>query len=143
MLMNDLAGGGVFAELIVLSDPIALTEFHSEIRTFGEHFGTQQDQSICVISRFPIQDEDGRQITTLTLSRPELVDGTWKIRLLETHHYWSWLAINTGSNKLKGSFHATGYGGPRNADVQISRIGAPDIRRCIDAESEVIPPEYY
>ncbi len=114
----------VLAELIVLPNPIELTAFHPETWIFGTHFGTQPDQSICVITRFPVQDEDGRQLTSLTLSRPELVDGMWKIRLLENHHYWSWLAINTGSNELKGSFHATGYGGPTYADVQISRIGA-------------------
>ena len=132
---------GPFAELIVSPGPLDLALFHPETANWANGLVPEEAPSICVVERY-LDEDGGNPTTNLSFGNAESARNGWKIRLLETHHFWSWLALRERDGVLTGTVKQKGWGGPHSVALRIERVSEPDPSRCVRAALEVIPSEY-
>jgi hypothetical protein len=129
------AQGSPAAEIVVTNYPLRVwLRFPSETTRYAGHVSRRPNT--CVVERF-VDDVHG-VTTNLSLARPEAQEGGWKIRLLETHHFWSWYSLKVVGSSLEGTAHQEGWGGPHSTPLTITRVSDPNLARCLQGAAEML-----
>ena len=127
---------GPSTELIVSDTPLDLSPFSSEAMWYAQEF-SDAPPTVCVVQRFA--EDDAGSLTSLSFDRPAATSNGWKIRTLETHHFWSWLVVAVRDDQISGVAEQKGWGGPHTTTIRGSRVSDPDPERCVRAGTEIVP----
>ena len=130
-----------YTELVITTGALELSTFHPETANFADGLASEIEPTACVVERF--LEEDGEFTTSLYFATPEQVGRRWEIRLLETHHFWSWLQLELREGSLIGTVEQRGWGGTHSASLRIARVAGPEPNRCVRGALEAIPAELH
>jgi hypothetical protein len=127
-----------YRDIVISDEPIDLELFHPETRWWADRFDREYGPTVCSADRStktPISVDE----IALAFSKLEALGrGRYRIRLLETHHYWSWMDVQQNGEDLVGSFQSKGFGGPHKREFRASRVSDPNPASCIEVADELI-----